>query len=82
MSTITKLYPILKKTGLEDQDIQQFIGIIEESIQEGLVTKEDLKDTELRLTQKLHDTEIRLIKWVVGLMIAQTSIIIAVIKLL
>ena len=82
MSTITKLYPILKKTGLEDQDIQQFIGIIEESIQEGLVTNEDLKDTELRLTQKLHDTEIRLIKWVVGLMIAQTSIIIAVIKLL
>ena len=82
MSTITKLYPLLRKTGLEDQDIQQFIGIIEESIQEGLVTNEDLKDTELRLTQKLHDTEIRLIKWVVGLMIAQTSIIIAVIKLL
>ena len=32
MTTISKLYPILKKTGLDDQDVQPFIGIIEESI--------------------------------------------------
>ncbi len=69
-----------------------FIGIIEDSVLKGLATKENLKDTEIglkenlkdteiRLNQKLHDTEVRLIKWVIGLMIAQTSIIIAIIKL-
>jgi len=110
MTTISKLYPILKKTGLTDHDIQEFIEIIEDSVLKGLTTKEDLKDTEIRikedianvevklkqdianvevnlknteirLNQKLHDTEVRLIKWVIGLLIAQTSIIIAIIKL-
>jgi hypothetical protein len=93
MTTISKLYPILRKTGLEDHDIQEFIEIVEESVIKGLVTKEDLKDTkvdikddikqaEIRLSGNLHATEIRLIKWVFGLMLAQTSITIAVLKLL
>ncbi len=93
MTTISKLYPILRKTGLDDRDIQEFIDIIEESVIKGLVTKEDLKDTkvdikedfkqtEIRLNEKLHATEIRLIKRVIGLMLAQTSITIAVLKLL
>jgi hypothetical protein len=114
MVTISKLYPILRKTGLDDPDIQEFIGIIEDSVLKGLATKENLKeteiglkenlkdteialkenlkdteirlnqklhDTEVRLNQKLHDTEVRLIKWVIGLLIAQTSIIVAIIKL-
>lgn len=104
MTTISKLYPILRKTGLEDHDIQEFIDIIEESVVKGLVTKEDLKDTkvdikedikqserrlnenlyaaEIRLNEKLRATEIHLIKWVIGLMLAQTSITIAILKLL
>ena len=48
----------------------EFVDIIEQSLREGLATKEDLKDL-----------EIRLIKWIVGLMIAQTSITIALLKL-
>ena len=93
MTTISKLYPILRKTGLEDHDIQEFIEIVEESVIKGLVTKEDLKETkvdikddiklaEIRLNEKLQATEIRLIKWVIGLMLAQTSITIAILKLL
>ena len=35
-----------------------------------------------QLTSRLKDTEIRLIKWVIGLMIAQTSITIATIKMI
>ena len=121
MTTISKLYPILKKTGLDDPDIQEFIGIIEDSVLKSLATKEDLKDIEIGLKKDLKDTEIRLrgeiknteirlkedianaeinlkqdianveinlknteirlIKWVIGLLIAQTSIIIAIIKL-
>lgn len=100
MTTISELYPILKKTGLDDSDVQRFIGIIEGSVLRGLATKEDLKDTEIRLKEELNNTEIRLkedianveinlknteirlIKWVIGLLIAQTSIIVAVVKLL
>lgn len=70
MATLARLYPILKQIGLDDGKANEFVDIIEQSLREGLATKEDLKDL-----------EIRLIKWIVGLMIAQTSITIALLKL-
>jgi len=70
MATLAKLYPILKQLGLDDGKANEFIDIIGESLKEGLATKEDLKDL-----------EIRLVKWIIGLMIAQTSITIALLKL-
>ncbi len=70
MATIAKLYPILKNLGLDDQKANEFVEIIDQSRKEGLATRDDIKDL-----------EIRLIKWIVGLMIAQTSITIALLKL-
>jgi hypothetical protein len=70
MATLAKLYPILKDLGLEDQKASEFVEIIEQSRKEGLATKEDIKDL-----------EIRLVKWIIGLMIAQTSITIALLRL-
>ena len=70
MATIAKLYPILKNLGLDDQKANEFVEIIDQSRKEGLATSDDIKDL-----------EIRLIKWIVGLMIAQTSITIALLKL-
>ncbi len=70
MATLAKLYPILKDLGLEDQKANEFVEIIDQSRKEGLATKEDIKDL-----------EIRLVKWIIGLMIAQTSITIALLKL-
>ncbi len=70
MTTIAKLYPILKNLGLDDQKANEFVEIIDQSRKEGLATRNDIKDL-----------EIRLIKWIVGLMIAQTSITIALLKL-
>ena len=70
MATIAKLYPILKNLGLDDQKANEFVEIIDQSRKEGLATRNDIKDL-----------EIRLIKWIVGLMIAQTSITIALLKL-
>ena len=69
MTTLLKLYPILKDLGLEDQKANEFVEIIDQSRKEGLASKEDLKDL-----------EIRLVKWIIGLMIAQTSITIALLK--
>ena len=70
MATLAKFYPILKDLGLEDQKANEFIEIIDESRKERLATREDIKDL-----------EIRLVKWIIGLMIAQTSISIALLKL-
>ena len=70
MTTLAKLYPILKDLGLEDQKANEFVEIIDQSHKEGLAAKEDVKDL-----------EIRLVKWIIGLMIAQTSITIALLKL-
>ena len=70
MATLAKLYPILKDLGLEDQKANEFVEIIDQSRKEGLATREDIKDL-----------EIRLVKWIIGLMIAQTSITIALLKL-
>ena len=69
MTTIAKLYPILKDLGLDDVKANEFVEIIDQSRKEDLAIKKDLKDL-----------EIRLVKWVIGLMIAQTSITIALLK--
>ena len=70
MATVAKLYPILKHMGLDDLKASEFVEIIDQSRKEGLATKEDIKDL-----------EIRLVKWIIGLMVAQTSITIALLKL-
>ena len=70
MASIARLYPILKQIGLNDATANEFVEIIDESRKEGLATKEDIKDL-----------EIRMIKWIIGLMIAQSSITIALLKL-
>jgi hypothetical protein len=101
MATISKLIPLLRKTGLSENESQEFIEIVEDSFLKNLVTKDDIKN--LSTKEDLHnlaistkedinnlaistkedikDIEIRLIKWVIGLLFAQTGIIIAIIKL-
>jgi hypothetical protein len=46
-----------------------------------MVTRNDLKDLEIIFKEDIKDLEIRLVKWIIGLMIAQTSITIALLKL-
>ena len=77
MATIAKLYPILKKLGLDDQKANEFVEIIDQSRKEGLATREDIKNLE----NDIKDLELRMVKWIIGLMIAQTSITIALLKL-
>jgi hypothetical protein len=65
-----KTISYFKGNRANDTTAKEFVGIIDTSHKEGLATKEDIKDL-----------EILLIKWVIGLMIAQTSITIALLKL-
>jgi len=80
MATVAKLYPILRQLGLDDLKANEFVEIIDQSRKEGLATREDIKDLEIRFKEDIKDLEIRLVKWIVGLMIAQTSITIALLK--
>ena len=77
MATIAKLYPILKNLGLDDQKANEFVEIIDQTRKEGLATKEDINNLE----NNIKDLELRMVKWIIGLMIAQTSITIALLKL-
>jgi len=81
MATVAKLYPILKQLGLDDLKASEFVEIIDQSRKEGLATREDIKDIEIRFKEDIKDLEIRLVKCIFGLMIAQTSITIALLKL-
>ena len=85
-----KIIPIIKKTGLSENESQEFIEIVFSTISINLATKDDLKN--LATKEDLHNlavstkddlknAEIRLTKWVKGLLFAQTGIIIAIIKL-
>ncbi len=76
----------LSKIFSEDQAKAIVMALEEFDSAKQHVTK-DLLDASLHLqsellTSRLKDTEIRLIKWVIGLMIAQTSITIATIKMI
>ena len=82
MATIAKLYPILRQLGLDDLKANEFVEIIDQSRKEGLATKEDIKDLEVRFKQDIKDVGVRLVIWIVGLMIAQSSITIALLKIL
>jgi hypothetical protein len=90
MTTISKLFPLLKKTGLSENESQEFIEIVEDSFLRNLVTKDDIKpllskedlhNFAISTKEDIKDIEIRLIKWVIGLLFVQTGIIIAIIKL-
>jgi len=81
MATIAKLYPILRQLGLDDLKANEFVEIIDQYRKEGLATKEDIKDLEVRFKQDIKDVGVRLVIWIVGLMIAQSSITIALLKI-
>ncbi|MFQ5685232.1 MAG: hypothetical protein ACE5GV_01095 [Candidatus Scalindua sp.] len=65
----------LSKTFNDDQ-----AKAIVKALEEFETTKQHV--TNEQLNASLKDTEIRLIKWVIGLMIAQTSITIAILKII
>ena len=96
MATITKLYPLLKDIGLNDQKSQEFIEIIEDSYHskieqeiKGLVTNETFltETTKLRqemakIREEMTNMKVELIKWNVGTVIAVAGVVAAIVKLI
>ena len=96
MSTITKLYPLLKDIGLDDKKSQEFIEIIEGSYRseteqefEKLVTNETflaeitkLREEMARIRVEMANMKVELIKWNVGTIIAVAGVVTAIVKLI
>ncbi len=88
MATIAKLYPLLKEMGLNDEKSRDFIETIEDSYQgrieqeiKHLVTKEDLLLTKEELRKDIANLKVDMIKWAIGLLLGQTALTLAVIRL-
>ena len=44
--------------------------------------KKDLKEMELTLRKEIAESKVEIIKWVVGLLLAQTGVIVALVKII
>jgi len=96
MSTITKLYPLLKDIGLDDKKSQEFIEIIEGSYRSEteqevrkLVTNETflteitkLREEMARIRVEMANMKVELIKWNVGTIITVAGVVTAIVKLI
>ena len=89
MTTITKLYPLLKDIGLDDKKSQEFIEIIEESYNSKieretnrLVTNETFVSEMAKLRIEMASMKVDLIKWNVGTIIAVAGVVTAIVKLI
>lgn len=86
MSTITKLYPLLKDLGLDDKKSQEIIegpyrSETEQEI-EKLVTNETFLTEITKLREDMANTKVDLIKWNVGTIIAVAGVVTAIVKLI
>jgi len=64
------------------EEIQLCHDSMQETFSDGLVTKADLLITKSELKGEILNTKIDLIKWMIGLLFAQTALILTVVKFL
>ena len=76
----------LKAVGVPDHQAEIQAETFAEIIDANLATKRDLKELELRLEAQIKESEnrttVNIVKWVAGMLIAQTGVIAALVKLL
>ncbi len=89
MTTITKLFPLLKDIGLDDKKSQEFIEIIEDTYHSQieqetnrLVTNETFVSEMAKLRVEMSSMKVELIKWNVGTIIAVAGVVAAIVKLI
>ena len=72
----------LKAAGFTEEQAEVQAEALAEAIRDTLVTKADLVDSETRVRLEIRDLHTNLIRWLVPLMIGQTAIVAAMVKLL
>lgn len=71
-----RVYEIFKELGLEEKKVEEVVELLTETAREGLATKEDI----YRLELKIENLKVEMIKWMIGMLIAQGSIMLAIIR--
>jgi hypothetical protein len=88
MATITfdklKYVDALKAGGLPEAQARVHAEALAQALAEGpeLASKADLREMELRLETKIEASKAEILKWMFGAMVAQTGLIVALLKLL
>ncbi len=57
---------------------REFTDIQEENARKELATKMDVIQAEMRLTEKIEQSKHEVLKWMMGMIVAQTALIVAV----
>ena len=70
-----RIYERLKVANLEESAAKEIAEIFRETTEDYLVTKSDLEEA-------LARTRVEIIKWVAGMLVAQTAIVATLVKLL
>lgn len=70
----------LRAAGVSEQQAEIQAEALAEIIDENLATKRDIKELEQNITLKLAELKNELIKWVLGISVAQAAIIISTLK--
>lgn len=75
----------LKEAGVPDEQakvqavtFREFTAIQEENARKELATKMDVMQTEMRLAEKMENSKHEILKWMMGMLVAQTALIVAV----
>ncbi|RIZ71645.1 MAG: DUF1640 domain-containing protein [Methylococcales bacterium] len=83
MATITfdtlKFVRTLKDAGVPENQAEAFK---EAQSDAELATKYDMKELVLRLEAKINEVKYDMVKWIAGMLIAQTGLVAALVKLL
>ena len=61
---------------------REFTALYEENARKELSTKMDVIQTEMRLTEKMENSKHEILKWMMGLILAQTAVLAAVVALI
>jgi hypothetical protein len=87
------IYNRLKSAGLPEASAKEIAEVFRETIEENLATTTDLKTTESNLTKyielvraelrkEIAESKASIIRWVAGMLIAQSALIATLVKLL
>jgi hypothetical protein len=72
----------LKAAGFTDEQAEVQAEALSEAVRDSLVTKPDLSETETRIRLEIRDLHSNLIRWLVPMLIGQTAVVAALVKLL
>lgn len=71
----------LMEAGFTAEQAEAQVMTLRELVESQLATKRDLKELELNMSVEMARSKSEILKWLVGLLVAQTAVVAALVKL-